>query len=76
MDAADPLSAYDKRRRPPMDTYRRHRPIHGGAGHLRPDEPRVLEEWNAFAYRITGTTPDLATAQAWTNELRVEDGPA
>ncbi|AXE24696.1 hypothetical protein C0216_31205 (plasmid) [Streptomyces globosus] len=37
VNADDPLAAYNKRRRPPMDVYRRHRPVHGGAGHLRRD---------------------------------------
>ncbi|WP_241562011.1 DUF6087 family protein [Streptomyces hoynatensis] len=76
MDADDPLAAYNKRRRPPMDTYRRHRPVHGGAGHLRPDEPRVLEEWNDFAYEVVGTAPDLAAAQEWVSELQIEDDSA
>ncbi|RKN46840.1 hypothetical protein D7294_01075 [Streptomyces hoynatensis] len=76
VDADDPLAAYNKRRRPPMDTYRRHRPVHGGAGHLRPDEPRVLEEWNDFAYEVVGTAPDLAAAQEWVSELQIEDDSA
>lgn len=71
VDADNPLAAYDKRRRPPMDTYRRHRPVHGGAGHLRPDEPRVLEEWDDFAYQVVGTAPTLAAAQEWVNELQI-----
>ncbi|MCN9239358.1 DUF6087 family protein [Streptomyces sp. RY43-2] len=70
MDADDPLAAYDKRRRPPMDQYRRHRPVNGGAGHLRPDEPRVLEEWNDFSYEVVGTAPDLAATQEWLNDFR------
>ncbi|NGO45546.1 DUF6087 family protein [Streptomyces ureilyticus] len=65
VDAESPLAAYNKRRRPPMDIYRRHRPVQEGAGHLRPDEPRVLEEWDGFAYEVVGTAPDLATAQEW-----------
>ncbi|MET8682457.1 DUF6087 family protein [Streptomyces sp. NPDC004647] len=64
----DPLAPYNKRRRPPMDIYRRHRPVHGGASHRRPDEPRVLEQWNGFAYEPVGTAPDLAVAQTWENE--------
>lgn len=76
IDGDDPLAAYDKRRRPPMDTYRRHRPAHGGAGHLRPDEPRVLEEWDGFAYQIIGTAPNLAAAQAWADEPGNEHDPA
>ncbi|MCX4236371.1 DUF6087 family protein [Streptomyces ortus] len=76
VDADSPFAAYDKRRRPPMDINRRHRPTHGGAGHLRPDEPRVLEEWNGFAYEPVGTALDLTAAQDWVNEPQVGDGPA
>lgn len=76
IDGGDPLAAYHNRRRPPMDTYRRHRPVHGGAGHLRPGEPRVLEEWDDFTYQIVGTAPNLAAAQAWANELKIEGDPA
>ncbi|MFF3489382.1 DUF6087 family protein [Streptomyces sp. NPDC002701] len=75
-DADNPLAAYDKRRRPPMDIYRRHRPTHGGASHLQPDEPRVLEEWNGFTYQPAGTAPSLAAAQKWANELQVGEPPA
>ncbi|MEU1452025.1 DUF6087 family protein [Streptomyces avermitilis] len=73
LDADASLAAYAKRRRPPMDIYRRHRPLHDGAGHLRPDEPRVLEEWDGFAYQVIGTAADLAAAQEWVNELRLDD---
>lgn len=59
-----------------MDQYRRHRPVHGGGGHLRPDEPRVLEEWDDFRYQVVGTAPTLAAAQEWVNELRIGDDPA
>ncbi|MCO6009329.1 DUF6087 family protein [Actinoallomurus purpureus] len=76
VDPADPLAPYEKRRRPPVDQYRRHRPVHGGANHLRPDEHRVLEEWDGFTYAPVGTAPDLATAQAWVNELAPGDEPA
>ncbi|MET9694670.1 DUF6087 family protein [Streptomyces sp. NPDC006514] len=76
IDADDPLAAYDKRRRPPMDIHRRHRPVHGGAGHLRPDEARVMEEWNGFAYEPVGTAPNLTAAQVWVNELQSDSGPA
>ncbi|MEW1648642.1 DUF6087 family protein [Streptomyces sp. NPDC091219] len=76
MDVADPLAAYNKRRCPPMDIYRRHRPVHAGAGHLRPDEPRVLEEWSGFAYELAGTAPNLAAAQDWVNALQFGDDPA
>ncbi|MFH8555731.1 DUF6087 family protein [Streptomyces celluloflavus] len=65
MDPSDPLAPYEKRRRPPLDIYRRHRPLHGGAGHLRPEEPRALEEWDGFAYAPAGTAPDLAAAVSW-----------
>ncbi|MCC5036312.1 DUF6087 family protein [Streptomyces sp. WAC 00631] len=76
VDADDPLAAYNKRRRPPMDLYRRHRPVHGGAGHLRPDEPRVLEEWTGFVYEVVGTAPSLAAAQEWGNQLQIGDDSA
>jgi hypothetical protein len=80
VDAEAPLTAYNKRRRPPTDVYRRHRPVHDGAGHLRPDEPRVLEEWDDFTYEVVGTAPDLAAAQEWVNEHwiggdRAQDAP-
>ncbi|MFF7725266.1 DUF6087 family protein [Streptomyces sp. NPDC008001] len=65
LDADDRLAAYDKRRLPPLDVYRRHRPLHGGAGHLRPGEPRVLEEWNGFSYEPVGTAANLAAARQW-----------
>ncbi|MFQ6197010.1 DUF6087 family protein [Streptomyces sp. NPDC000405] len=68
LDADDHLAAYDKRRRPPLDIYRRHRPLHGGAGHLRPDQPRALEEWDGFSFVPAGTAADLAAAQRWVNE--------
>ena len=74
IDADEPLDAYHKRRRPPMDTYRRHRTTHGGAGHLRPDDPRVLEEWDGFTYQVVGTADDLAAAQKWVSELSIGDG--
>lgn len=48
-DDGDPLAVYHKRRRPPLDIHRKHRPLNGGGGHLRPDEPRILEEWNGFS---------------------------
>lgn len=51
INAEDPLAAYAKRRHPPMDVHRRHRPTHGGAAHLQPDVPRLLEEWDGFAYQ-------------------------
>ncbi|WP_107055046.1 DUF6087 family protein [Streptomyces aureocirculatus] len=67
-DAGDPLAAYNKRRRPPLDVHRRHRPLHGGCGHLRPEEPRILEEWNGFSYEPAGTAANLADAVRWVNE--------
>ncbi|MFJ9590552.1 DUF6087 family protein [Streptomyces acidicola] len=76
LDADDPLAPYDKRRRPPLDVYRRHRPLQGGAGHLRPDEPRALEEWNGFSYEPAGTAPDLAAARKWANGLATNDESA
>jgi hypothetical protein len=69
IDPNDPLAAYVKRRRATMDQYRRHRPLHGGAGHLHPSEARVLEERTGFAYEPVGTAPDLAAAQAWARDL-------
>ncbi|MFG1879555.1 DUF6087 family protein [Sphaerisporangium sp. NPDC049003] len=68
VDPADPLAPYNKRRHPPLDIYRRHRPLHGGASHLHPNEPRALEEWDGFTYVPAGTTADLAGAQKWVNE--------
>lgn len=76
MNADDPLAAYNKRRRPPMDTYCRHSPVHGGAGYLRPDEPRGLEEWDDFAYQVVGPAPDLASVQRWVAELALDDDSA
>ena len=69
IDPADALAAYHKRRRPPLDIYRRHRPLHGGAGHLRPEQPRALEQWDGFAFVPAGTATDLAAAQQWANGL-------
>lgn len=68
-DPDDPLAAYNKRRRPPMDIWRKHRPLHGGGSHVRPDEPQALEQWNGFAYEPAGTAPNLATAQEWAHEV-------
>ncbi|WP_340375938.1 DUF6087 family protein [Streptomyces sp. SS7] len=67
VDADDPLAAYNKRRRPPMDVWCRHRPLHGGGGHRCPDETRALEEWNGFTYEPAGTAANLAEAQRWVN---------
>ncbi|WP_432133284.1 DUF6087 family protein [Streptomyces sp. bgisy154] len=68
LDADDRLAAYNKRRRPPLDVHRRHRPLHGGGGHLRPEEPRALEQWNGFSYEPAGTAANLAEAHRWVNE--------
>ncbi|MBT2480001.1 DUF6087 family protein [Streptomyces sp. ISL-94] len=63
VDPDDPLATYNKRRRPPMDVWRKHRPLHGGGSHVQPDEARALLTWNGFAYEMAGTAPDLAAAQ-------------
>ncbi|MEU2599069.1 DUF6087 family protein [Streptomyces hirsutus] len=76
IDANAPLAAFDKRRRPPMDQYRRHRPVHDGAGHRRPDEPRALEEWDGFTYQVVGAADDLTAAQQWVNERPIGDDSA
>ncbi|MFJ2060528.1 DUF6087 family protein [Streptomyces sp. NPDC087908] len=68
VDPGDPLAAYDKRRRPPLDVHRRHRPLHGGGGHLRAEEPRALEEWNGFSYEPAGIAANPADAMQWVNE--------
>ncbi|MCC3770130.1 DUF6087 family protein [Streptomyces sp. UNOC14_S4] len=68
LNSDDQLAAYNKRRRPPLDIYRRHRPLHGGAGHRHPCEPRALEEWDGFTFVPAGTAADLAAAQRWVNE--------
>ena len=68
LDTDDRLAAYNKRRRPPLDVWRRHRPFHGGGGHLQPDEPRALEEWDGFSYEPVGTAANLAEAQRWVFE--------
>ncbi|MEV6758470.1 DUF6087 family protein [Streptomyces sp. NPDC051214] len=75
VDADNPLAAYTKRRRPPMDQYRRHRPLHGGASHRQPEEPRALEEWDGFVYVPVGTAPDLAAATAWAHGPGSRDSP-
>ncbi|MFD7874151.1 DUF6087 family protein [Streptomyces sp. NPDC059766] len=59
-----------------MDQYRRHRPLHGGAGHLRPEKPRTLEQWNGFAYVPAATAPDLAAATAWAHGLDSHESTA
>jgi hypothetical protein len=76
VDADDPLAAYEKRRRAPLDIWRRHRPLHGGGAHLRPEEPRALEEWNGFSYEPVGTAANLAEAQRWANEQTSGDESA
>ncbi|MFD4998105.1 DUF6087 family protein [Streptomyces buecherae] len=67
-DANDPLAAYYRRRRAPMDIHRRHRPLHAGASHIHPDQPRALEAWDGFAYAPAGIAENLRAAQAWANE--------
>ncbi|MEW2049071.1 DUF6087 family protein [Streptomyces sp. NPDC005476] len=64
----DRLAAYRKRRRPPLDLHRWHRPLHSGGSHLRPEKPRALEEWNGFTYEPAGTAANLADAVRWVNE--------
>ncbi|WP_026248914.1 DUF6087 family protein [Streptomyces sp. LaPpAH-108] len=76
VDGGDPLAAYDKRRRAPMDVQRRHRPVHGGGGHVRPGEGRVLEEWDGFSYRPVGTAANLLEARRWVEEAAGSDGAA
>jgi hypothetical protein len=68
VDGDDLLAAYNKRRRPPMDVYRKHRPLHGGGSHVQPDEARALLAWNGFTYEPAGTAPNLAAGQKWVNE--------
>ncbi|MFJ9339165.1 DUF6087 family protein [Streptomyces sp. NPDC101733] len=60
-----PLAAFEERRRPPAGIVRRHRPAGGGASHLRPEEPRLLQQWDGFVYVPVGTAPDLDAARAW-----------
>lgn len=65
VDPDDPLAPYQRRRQPPMEGPRRHRPLHGGGSHREPETPRVLEAWDGFTYRPVGTAPDLAAARDW-----------
>ncbi|MGW1074888.1 DUF6087 family protein [Streptomyces sp. NPDC002537] len=65
----DPLAVYHERRRPPADGPRRHRPVNGGGRHVRPDEQRLLEEWDGFGYQAVGVARNLAEAQAWAREV-------
>lgn len=51
-----------------MEGARRIRPLHGGGGHLHPEQPRALEEWDGFTYQPAGTAPNLAAARNWLNE--------
>ncbi|MER5773630.1 DUF6087 family protein [Streptomyces sp. NPDC002039] len=60
-----PLAEFEERRRPPAGVARRHRPVGGGASHLRPDEPRLLQEWDGYVYAPAGTAPNLGAARAW-----------
>ncbi|MEV1007771.1 DUF6087 family protein [Streptomyces sp. NPDC049881] len=68
VDPADPLGPYEQRRRPPADERRRQRPVSGGAAHLRPEEPRLLEEWNGFAYVAVGIAANRAVAERWVHQ--------
>ncbi|MEV6553913.1 DUF6087 family protein [Streptomyces sp. NPDC051597] len=68
IDPDDPLAAYHRRRRPPLDIWRKHRPLYGGGSHVKPDAPRALLAWTGFEYEIAGTAADLAAAQKWVNE--------
>lgn len=63
-----PLAEYELRRRPPNGQVRRHRPLHGGASHVNPKAPRILEIWDGFVYQPAGTAEDLATAQHWVTQ--------
>lgn len=74
VDDSDPLAAFNQRRHPPMDLWRRHRPLHGGGGHVHPDEPRALEEWDGFTYVPAGTADNLAAARAWADRLGPDSG--
>jgi hypothetical protein len=76
VNADDPLAAYEKRRRPPLEVWRRQRPLHSGGGHLQPDAPRALEQWNGFSYEPAGTAANLAEAQRWVNEQPSADESA
>lgn len=67
-DPDDHLAPYHRRREPPADGRRRHFPVHGGATHVRPDEQRLLEEWDGFTYQAAGFASDLAEARAWARE--------
>ena len=75
VDPNDPnvLAPFNRRREPPIEGPRIHRAIHGGASHVLPAEPRMLLEWDGYAYQPAGTAPDLATAQAWAWEA-IEPG--
>jgi len=68
VDPDDPLAPYERRRQPPMEGARRIRPLHGGANHLQPDQPRALEAWDGFTYQPAGTAPNLTAARDWLNE--------
>ncbi|WP_412076131.1 DUF6087 family protein [Streptomyces xanthophaeus] len=64
-DPGSALAAFEERRRPPAGITRRHRPAGGGASHLRPDEPRLLQQWDGYAYAPAGTAPNLDSARVW-----------
>ncbi|MEU1785148.1 DUF6087 family protein [Streptomyces sparsogenes] len=48
-------------------------PAGGGATHVRPDEPRVLESWDGFACMPEGTALNLAAAQRWADGQPMPD---
>lgn len=60
-------ATYERRRRPPLDLTRRHLPLHGHGAHVQPDQPRLLQEWDGFAFTPAGTADNLAAAQQWVN---------
>ncbi|MFJ3840872.1 DUF6087 family protein [Streptomyces sp. NPDC054904] len=64
-DPGSVLAAFEERRRPSAGIARRHRPAGGGAGHLRPDGPRLPQQWDGYAYAPAGTAPDLDAARVW-----------
>ncbi|MFC1407384.1 MULTISPECIES: DUF6087 family protein [Streptacidiphilus] len=70
VDPADEalLYPYIRRRRPPLAGRRIHHPINGGASHVRPDEARLLLEWDGFAYQPGGVAVSLAEAHKWASK--------
>jgi hypothetical protein len=68
-DNADALAPFHRRRQPPIQGARIHRPLHGGASHLDPEQPRLLSEWDGYSYVPAGIAADLAEARDWVAEL-------